>query len=470
MTHYNLLVIGSGPAGAKAAEQAARLGKTVALIEQAPRLGGSGISTGTVPSKTLRETAAFLQSLRRRAIPGLIHQLDRDLNPADLMYRRQMVLTADWGLIQRNVDRYKIEVIRGIAEFQDPHTLLVHGAEGRGAEGDRTLTGDAIVIASGSAPHHPTGIPFDDARVFDASRIGEMDHLPRRVVIVGAGVIGLELAGVFMALGAQVSVVELGQRVLAAADDELADQLRRLMEDQGVSFWLGEPLTDVTAGSEGLRVGLHNGLAIVCDTLLVAAGRHGNTASLNLAAIGVSVTEQGFIPVNGHYQTAAPGVYAAGDVIGGYSWAATSMEQGRAVVRAAFLNETPQPRIIPRCIYTLPEIAAVGPTEEQLKQMGQPYLVGRASMAENPRGQITGDNFGMVKVLFAPEDKRVLAVHWLGEGGAELIHIAQRVIEAEGTLENLAEPPYAYPSLASLYEQVAFNGLEHWERWREWHS
>lgn len=464
MTHFNLLVIGSGPAGAKAAEQAARLGKTVALIEQAPRLGGSGISTGTVPSKTLRETAAFLQSLRRRAIPGLMHQLDHDLNPADLMYRRQMVLTADWGLIQRNVDRYKIEVVRGTTRFQDPHTLIVDGAEG-----ERTLTGDVIVIAAGSTPHRPPGIPFDDPRVYDAGRIGEMDRLPRRVVVVGAGVIGLELAGVFMALGAQVSVIELGQRVLAAADDELADQLRRLMEDQGVSFWLGEPLSGVDAGPDGLRVSLQNGLSIVCDTLIVAAGRHGNTASLNLQAIGVAVNEQGFIPVNGHYQTAAPGVYAAGDVIGGYSWAATSMEQGRSAVRAAFLHETPRSRVIPRCIYTLPEIAAVGPTEEQLKQMGQAYLVGRASMAENPRGQITGDNFGMVKVLFDPEDKRVLAVHWLGEGGAELIHIAQRVIDVGGTLENLAEPPYAYPSLASLYEQVAFNGLEHWERWREWH-
>ncbi len=465
MTHFNLLVIGSGPAGAKAAEQAARLGKTVALIEQAPRLGGNGISTGTVPSKTLRETAAFLQSLRRRAIPGLSYQIDPELNPADLMYRRQMVLTADWGLIQRNVDRYKIEVIRGQARFYDAHTLAVQSAEG-----ERRVSGDVIVIAAGSTPYHPAGVPFDDPRVFDAGRIGEMDRLPRRVVVLGAGVIGLELAGVFMAVGAQVTVVELGQRVLAAADDELADQLRRAMEDQGVSFWLGEPMINVHSGPDGMRVALRNGLTVACDTLIVAAGRRGNTHDLGLDAIGVAVNEQGFIPVNGHYQTAMHNVYAAGDVIGGYSWAATSMEQGRSAVRAAFLDETPRTRVIPRCIYTLPEIASVGPTEDELKQMGEPYLVGRASMAENPRGQITGDNFGLVKVLFAPENKRVLAVHWLGEGGAELIHIAQRVIDAGGTLENLAEPPYAYPSLASLYEQVAFNGLEHWERWREWHK
>jgi len=465
MTHYNLLVIGSGPAGAKAAEQAAQLGKTVALVEQAPRLGGSGISTGTVPSKTLRETAAFLQSLHRRAIPGLTYQIDPKLTPADLMYRRQMVLTADWGLIQRNVDRYRIEVVRGQARFIDPHTLLVETVEG-----ERTLTGDAIVVATGAEANRPAGIPFTDPRVYDASRIGEMDHFPRRLVVLGAGVIGLELAGVFMSVGAQVTVIELGQRVLAATDDELADQLRRSMESQGVSFWLGEPLGEVATGPEGLRVALRNGLSVACDTLLVAAGRRGNTEGLRLDAIGVAVNDQGFIPVNGHYQTVAPGVYAAGDVIGGYSWAATSMEQGRAAVRAAFLSETPRTRVIPRCIYTLPEVASVGPTEEELKQMGEPYLVGRASVAENPRGQITGDNFGLVKVLFAPSDKRVLAVHWLGEGGAELIHIAQRVIEAGGTLDDLAEPPYAYPSLASLYEQVAYNGLEHWERWNEWHT
>ncbi|MBL8094756.1 MAG: FAD-dependent oxidoreductase [Anaerolineales bacterium] len=465
MTHFNLLVIGSGPAGAKAAEQAAQLGKTVALIEQAPRLGGNGISTGTVPSKTLRETAAFLQSLRRRAIPGLKYQIDPELNPADLMYRRQMVLSADWGLIQRNVDRYQIEVVRGQARFVDPHTLVVDGADG-----ERTLTGDVVVIASGSTPHHPDGIPFDDPRVFDAGRIGEMARLPRRVVVLGAGVIGLELAGVFMSVGAQVTVVELGQRVLAAADDELADQLRRSMEAQGVSFWLGEPIGTVQSGPDGLRVSLRNGLGVACDTLLVAAGRRGNSAQLGLEAIGVKINEQGFIPVNGHYQTVAPGVYAAGDVIGGYSWAATSMEQGRAAVRAAFLDETPRTRVIPRCIYTLPEIASVGPTEEELKQMGEPYLVGRASVSENPRGQITGDNFGLIKVLFTPTDKKVLAVHWLGEGGAELIHIGQRVIDAGGTLDHLAEPPYAYPSLASLYEQVAYNGLEHWERWHEWHA
>ncbi len=465
MTHFNLLVIGSGPAGAKAAEQAARLGKSVALIEHAPRLGGNGISTGTVPSKTLRETAAFLQSLRRRAIPGLTYQVDPELSPADLMYRRQMVLTADWGLIQRNVDRYKIEVIRGHAQFQDPHTLVVNGAEG-----ERTVTGDVIVVATGSTPHHPSGVPFADPRVYDAARIGEMDRLPRRVVVLGAGVIGLELAGVFMAVGAQVTVIELSQRVLAAADDELAEQLRRAMEDQGVSFWLGEPLVDVTPGPDGLRVGLRNGLSVACDTLLVAAGRRGHTHGLGLETIGITVNEHGFVPVNGHYQTVVPNVYAAGDVIGGYSWAATSMEQGRSAVRAAFLNETPRVRVIPRCIYTLPEIASIGPTEEELKQMGEPYLVGRASVAENPRGQITGDSFGLVKVLFAPADKKVLAVHWLGEGGAELIHIAQRVIDAGGTLEHLAEPPYAYPSLASMYEQVAFNGLEHWARWREWHK
>ncbi|HRE25221.1 MAG TPA: FAD-dependent oxidoreductase, partial [Anaerolineales bacterium] len=287
-------------------------------------------------------------------------------------------------------------------------------------EGERTLTGDAIVVATGAEAHRPAGIPFTDPRVYDAGRIGEMDHFPRRLVVLGAGVIGLELAGVFMSVGAQVTVIELGQRVLAATDDELADQLRRSMESQGVSFWLGEPLGEVATGPEGLRVALRNGLSVACDTLLVAAGRRGNTEGLRLSAIGVAVNDQGFIPVNGRYQTVAPGVYAAGDVIGGYSWAATSMEQGRAAVRAAFLNETPRTRVIPRCIYTLPEVASVGPTEDELKQMGEPYLVGRASVAENPRGQITGDNFGLVKVLFAPSDKRVLAVHWLGEGGAEL--------------------------------------------------
>ncbi len=461
MSQYDLIVIGSGPAGAKAAEQAAQLGKSVALVEQMPRLGGSGLSAGTVPSKTLRESAAFLISLRQRAIPGLRYSLDPAISPADLMYRRQMVMASEWGLIQRNVDRYRIEVLHGQASFKDAHTLAV---------GQRTITGSKILIAAGSTPHRPTGIPFDDARVYDAGRIGEMDRLPKRVVVLGAGVIGLELAGVFAAMGAEVTVVEVGQRVLAAADDELASQLKRHMESQGVSFCLGEPMTQVDAAADALHVRLQSGLTLSCDTLVVAAGRRGNTHTLNLEAIGVKVNAFGFVVVDDHYRTSVPDVLGAGDVIGGYSWAATSIEHGRAAVRAAFLNETPRQRVIPRCIYTLPEIASVGPNEEDLKQAGTPYLVGRANASENPRGQILGDTLGLLKVLFDPKERRILAVHWLGEGASELIHLAQRLIEAGAVIDDLAEPPYAYPSLASLYAQAAYNGLDHWERWKEWNK
>lgn len=463
MSQFDLIVIGSGPAGAKAAEEAARLGKSVALIERAPRLGGAGINTGTVPSKTLRETAYYLAGLRQRGVYGVNFSIQPDLSLGDFMYRRQAVLEAEWGVIRRNLDRYRIEIVHGEAALQDPYTVRVKYRDGRSAD----VTGSRILIASGSRPHRPPQIPFTDPRVFDATSLPNMERLPRSMVIVGGGVIGAEYASIFSALGVQVSLVEMQGRLVPMIDGELAERLKRSLEESGVRVVLNEPVIGVETTGTALAFQLQNGEAIACEAALVAAGRLGNTQSLNLAAAGITVDELGFLKVNEHLQTSAPSVYAAGDVATRHSWAPISMEQGRAAVRHAFGAPLKRPTLIPLAVYAIPEISLVGLTEEQCRAQNKPYLVGRAYADQNPRGQIIGDSTGLLKLIFSPHDQSLLGIHILGEAACELIHLGVHVMMTGGTLETFTEIIYNYPSLSDLYAEAAYNGLSQWERWKQ---
>jgi NAD(P) transhydrogenase len=463
MSQYDLIVIGSGPAGAKGAEEAARLGKTVALIERAPRLGGAGINTGTVPSKTLRETAACLAGLRQRGMYGVNFNLQSGLTLGDFMYRRQMVLEAEWGLIQRNIERYRIQIVRGEATLHDPHTARVRYADGRTAD----LTGAAILLAPGSTAYHPPQIPFDDPRIFDAATVPDMEQVPRAMVIVGGGVIGAEYASIFTALGVQVTLVEAQDRILRVVDAELAERFKRLLEDNGTRVVLNEPVVSVVKSAAGLDFHLQNGEAIACDAALIAAGRVGNTRGLGLEKLGIAVDAMGYIAVNEHMQTHVPSVYAAGDAATRNSWAPISMEQGRTAVRHAFNAPDARAGLIPLAVFAVPEIAMVGLNEDQCKAQGRPYLIGRAYADQNPRGQIIGETSGLLKIIFAPHDKTLLGIHLLGEGAAELIHLGLFAMKTGATLETFTQLIYNYPTLSDLYEQAAYNGLQQWERWRQ---
>lgn len=463
MSQYDLIVIGSGPAGARGAEQAARLGKKVALVERAPRLGGAGIATGTVPSKTLREMAQTLAALRQRNVYGLEIQLPPELSLGDLMYRRPMVLEAEWGLIQRNVDRYHIEVVRGEASLRDAYTVRVRSADGRTAD----LTATAILIATGSRPRRPAQIPAD-ARIYDSDTLPEMGRLPRSLVVVGGGVVGSEYAAMFAALGTAVTLVETSGRLLPPVDGELAARFQRHLEGQGVRVLLNEPVVAAHTPPEALRFELQSGEVLEAEAALVAVGRTGNTRGLGLAAAGVQVDDQDYIPVNARLQTSAASVYAAGDVATRHCFAPIAMQQGlQAAQNAVGGGDAPGPGLIPLAVYTIPEIALVGLTEEQCRAQGLAYLVGRAYADQNPRGQITGDTSGLLKLIFSPADGRVLGVHLLSEQASELIHLGLHAMASGGTLAAFTQMVYNYPTLSALYSQAALNGLEVWERWRQ---
>jgi NAD(P) transhydrogenase len=467
MTYHDLIVIGSGPAGAKAAEQAARLNKKVALVERAPRLGGSGISTGTVPSKTLRETALYLSGLRQRSPYGLTYGLQPGVTLDDLMYRKPIVMESEWGIIQRNIDRYNIEVVYGEAHLRDAHVVNVRRPDGSVAG----LHAKVIVIATGSIAHCPPALARPHPRVFDPASLLTIGPLPRTLAVVGGGVIGAEYASIFTALGVEVTLIEMQDRLLVNVDAELTERLKRHLEEQGMRIILNEPVAGIEDGSDAeVTLRLQSGEGITCDAALIATGRRGNTLGLGLENVGILVNDFAFIPVNENLQTSVPNIYAAGDVTGRQASAPVSMQHGRALVQHAFggaPGQSPRADLMPLAVYTIPEVAMVGLTEEQCRAQGRAYLVGRAYSDQNPRGQIISDSSGVLKLIFSPHDKTLLGVHMLGEGASELVHIGLHVMAAGGPLETFTQTMYNYPTLSDLYPQAAYNGLEHWERWKQ---
>jgi NAD(P) transhydrogenase len=458
MERYDLVVIGSGPAGEKGAAQAAYFGKRVAMVEKTFQVGGAGINTGTVPSKTLRESALYFSGLGQRGLYGVDYTIKHDLTVRDFMYREQEVVKALREVVRQNVERHRIDLIQGAARFEDPHTIAVEPTD---ADFVRRIQGDVVLIATGSVPTQPKNIPFEDERVYDSDEILQMRHLPRTLVVVGAGVIGCEYTTIFAALGIHVTLIDGRDRLLAFLDAETADRLRMQMELLGVDVRLRDGVTRVDARPDVVNLDLKSGDRLAVDAVLFAAGRVGNTRGLALEKAGVDVNDRGLIPVNEHYQTAVPHVYAAGDVIGFPALAATSMEQARVAMCHAFdlKYKTRVAPIFPLAVYTIPEVAMVGETEESCREKGIDHCVGRAAYRTNARGQITGDLNGQVKLVFRYPDKTLLGVHVIGESASELVHVGLMVLLAGGTIDTFINAVFNYPTLGDAYKYAAYDGL-----------
>ncbi|HEU4570708.1 MAG TPA: Si-specific NAD(P)(+) transhydrogenase [Gemmatimonadales bacterium] len=456
MSDFDLIVIGSGPAGEKGAAQAAYFGKRVALVERHDRFGGASVNTGTVPSKTLRETALYFSGLRQRGLYGLDYSLREGLTVADFLHRMQAVVDDQRRLIAENLDRHGITVVRGEARFVDGRTLEV-----RHAGESRQLTAPVILIATGSSPLRPPDVPFDDRLVYDSDSILRMDRIPRTLAVVGGGVIGSEYASVFTALGVQVTLVDGRDRLLPFTDHDIAERLRARLEGLGQRFVFNARVARTTRGADEVRLALDTGAELVAERALFAAGRQSNVETLRLERAGVTVGKRGLIPVDAHYRTNVPGIYAAGDVIGFPALASTSMEQARVAMAHAFelgYKERMSP-VLPLAVYTVPEIGMAGLTEAEARAAGEEVEVGRAEFARNARGQIIGDTSGLLKLVFRAGDKRLLGVHLVGELASELVHLGAEVLRSGGTIDAFIEAVYNWPTLSDAYKYAAYDGL-----------
>lgn len=456
MEHYDLIVIGSGPAGEKGAAQAAYFGKRVALIERAPYVGGAGINTGTVPSKTLREAALYFSGLRQRGLYGIDYSLKENMSVADFMHREHIVVEEERKIIEHNLQRHSISLIHGEASLKDAHTLHVTSLDG-----EKEISADIILIATGSSPYHPPEIPFDGDLIYDSDSILHMNRIPKTMAVVGGGVIGAEYASIFTALGVEVTLIEPKERILPFADSEIVERLQYQLTLLGLHFALNDKMTAIERHKNHVQLTLEKGGMIEFDIALIASGRQSNVQTLGLEPIGVKMGNRGLVIVNEKYQTSVPNIYAAGDVIGFPALASTSMEQARVAMVQAFdleYKERISP-VLPLAVYAIPEISSVGITEDECKAKQIPYLLGRAYYENNPRGQIIGDMSGMIKLIFSPADKKLLGAHIIGEQASELIHIAAHVMIANGTIDAFIQSVYNYPTLGDLYKYAAYDGL-----------
>ena len=463
---FDLIVIGSGPAGEKGAAQAAYFGKRVALVERERRLGGAGVNTGTLPSKTLRETALYFSGLRQRGLYGIDYSINRELTVPDFMYRKDQVVRSLWAMIEANLGRHRIELVPGYAEFEDPHTLRVTDMDG----GVRRLSAPVVLIATGSYPNWPEGVVRDPERLYDSDSVLQMDRIPGSLAVIGAGVIGCEYATMFRAMGVEVTLVCGQDRLLPFLDEELSEALRVQASRLGLSVLLNESASDVDLSGPRVRLRLKGGGTLEAERVLFATGRMGATHGLGLEHVGLGAGPRGHLKVNEHYQTAVPHIYAAGDVIGFPALASTSMEQGRVAMCHAFdlRYKSRVSPLLPIAVYTIPEIAALGETEETCREKGIAYAVGRGLYSGNSRGQIIGDLSGLVKLVFSPADRRLLGVHVLGEMASELVHVGQGCLHFGGAIDYFIEAVFNYPTLAEAYKYAAYDGLGALARGEVW--
>ena len=452
----DLIVIGCGPAGEKAGAQAAYFGKRVAIIERAEQVGGSCVNTGTVPSKTLRESALYFSGLKQRGLYGIDYSLKENLTIGDFMHHEREVVEMERQRILQNLALHHIELVRGQAAFEDAHTVSVAGANGI-----RQLRGDVILISTGSKPNRPPEIAFDDVRVFDSDTFLRMDRIPQSLAVIGGGVIGCEYASIFVALGVKVTLVDGRDRLLPFLDEEISERLRVRLTALGMQFWFNERPVKVQTSASGVDLVMRSGKTLQTESALFAAGRRAAVDGLSMEKAGLALNERGYISVDEHYRTAVPHIYAAGDVIGFPALASTSMEQGRVAVCHAFGFAYKQrvASMLPMGIYTIPEISAAGETEESCKQKKIDYCVGRALYANNARGHITGDTAGMLKLIFARADKKLLGVSIIGESATELIHIGMMVLDNGLTIDEFIEQVFNYPTLSETYKYAAYDGL-----------
>jgi NAD(P) transhydrogenase len=453
---YDLVVIGSGPGGQKAAIAAAKLGKSVAVIERGQMLGGVCVQTGTIPSKTLREAVLYLTGMSQRELYGASYRVKDKITPADLLARTQHVIGKEVDVVRNQLMRNGIELYIGHGRFLDEHTVLI---EDPSRAEHITVSGRYIIIATGTKPARPAGVEFDENRVLDSDGILDLKTIPTSMVVVGAGVIGIEYASMFAALGTKVTVVEKRDTMLEFCDPEIVEALRFHLRDLAVTFRFGEEVTAVDVGAAGTVTTLASGKQIPAETVMYSAGRQGQTDHLDLTNAGLEADNRGRIFVDDRtFETKVDHIYAVGDVIGFPALAATSMEQGRLAAYHAFGEPTAgMTPLQPIGIYSIPEVSYVGATEVDLTKDSIPYEVGVSRYRELARGQIAGDSYGMLKLLVSTEDLKVLGVHIFGTAATELVHIGQAVMGCGGTIEYLVDAVFNYPTFSEAYKVAALD-------------
>jgi NAD(P) transhydrogenase len=458
MLSYDVVVIGSGPAGENGAIQAALLGKKVALVEKEAVPGGASANTGTIPSKALRETALAIQQARSRDAHGIEVRVSGTVTVPELMGRRGLVTAREHSRIRSALNHAGVEMFRGIASFVDAHTIRVAVPDG----GQQDLHAEVVLLATGTRPFHPPQYSIDNARVYDSDSILMLDRIPRSLAILGGGVAGCEYASIFAALGVKVAIIDSKDRLLPWLDAELSLAMQDSFDVLGITRHQETRAMKLERGERDVLVTLADESRLVAEKVLVAAGRIGNVEGLNLAAAGLKATDKGLLEVNSHYQTAVPHVYAAGDLVGFPGLASSSMEQGRVAMNHACGGNRKQklPELLPMGIYTIPELSSVGDSEEALKAKGRDYVVGRASLVENARANLVGEAVGFLKLLADPATGAILGVHCIGPHASDTVHLGQAVMALGGDLRFFAESVFNYPTLQEAYKYAAFDALD----------
>jgi NAD(P) transhydrogenase len=461
---YDLIVVGSGPSGQRAAVAAAKMKKRVAVVEARSVVGGVCVNTGTIPSKTMREAVLHLSGYNYRSIYGINYRVKERITMADLAFRVQAVIKTEIDVTEAQLSRNGIDVVHGVARFAGPRQVHVEGPES-----ETTLEADRIILAVGTKPADSPQVPINGRSIVNSDHILDLPVLPRSLIVVGGGVIGVEYTCMFAVLGVRVTIIEKRDRLLEFADREIIEALSYHLRDARVTLRMGEEVESVEELPDGTVVAnLESRKRVSGDALLYAVGRQGNIDDLNLAAAGIEADNRGRIPVNEHYQTKVEHIFAVGDVVGFPSLASVSMEQGRIAAAWAFDDHaaTSNPSFYPYGIYTIPEISFIGKTEEQLTGEDVPYEVGMAYYRETARGQIRGDTTGRLKLIFHRDTRKILGVHIIGEGASELVHIGQAVMTLGGTVEYFIDTVFNYPTLAECYKVAAFNGLGRLHRYQ----
>ena len=461
---YDLVVIGSGPAGQRAAVAAAKMGKRVAVVEARTVVGGVCINTGTIPSKTMREAVLHLSGYNYRSVYGINYRVKEKITMADLAFRVQAVIKTEVDVTEAQLSRNGIDVVHGIAHFISPTQVRVEGVQA-----ETTLEADRIIVAVGTKPACSPRVPINGKTILNSDQILGLDCLPQSLIVVGGGVVGVEYTCMFAVLGVRVTLIEKRDRLLEFADREIIEALSYHLRDARVTLRLGEEVESVEElPNKTVVANLESKKRVSGDALLYAVGRQGAVDELNLAAAGLEADNRGRIAVDEHYQTKVPNIFAAGDVVGFPALASVSMEQGRIAAARAFNDQaaTSNPGFYPYGIYTIPEISFIGKTEEQLTGEDVPYEVGMAYYREVARGQIRGDTSGRLKLIFHRDTRKVLGVHIIGEDATELVHIGQAVMTLGGTMDYFIDTGFNYPTLAECYKVAAFNGLGRLHRYQ----
>ncbi len=452
---FDILVVGTGPAGQRAAIAAAKLGRRVAVVERQRVVGGVCLNTGTIPSKTLREAIMYLTGYRLRSVYGRSYRVKEQITMEDLTYRTSHVIRNEMEVIQHQMARNDVRLLTGDARFSGPNTMQIE--DGRGSQ---QVTAEKFILGPGTEPARPEYVALQDQSIIDSDGILRLSQIPKTMTVVGAGIIGLEYASMFAALGTKITLIDARNSLLEFCDGEVVDALSYHLRQNGVTFRLGEEVVYVEMEQNEPVALLASGKRVRNDVLMFSTGRQGRTAPLNLSSVGLEADDRGRLKVNEHYQTEVPYIYAVGDVVGFPALASTSMEQGRlAATHACGEIASSIAGLYPYAVYTVPEISMVGRTEEQLTKEKVPFESGVARYCEIAKGQILGDETGILKILFHLDNHHLLGIHAIGEGASELIHIGQAVMAHNGTIEYFRDSVFNYPTLAECYKVAAYNGL-----------